>query len=119
MSITDDFKLSFFQGPRVDVRGESKRMYTVKFIDPVADKIVFEQKIEVNQYARAFQEYYVPWLIKVDDQEGNNLLTYQFTPTGKKIYVAFESGAMGDTISWMPYIEEFRKKHDCQVVVST
>ena len=26
---------------------------------------------------------------------------------------------MGDTISWVPYCEEFRKKHNCEVVVST
>lgn len=119
MSITDDFKLSFFQGPRVDIRGESKRMYTVKFIDSRNNNVIFQQKIEPNQYAKANSEYYIPWLITIDDQEGNNYLTYQFSPKGKRVFVSFESGALGDTISWLPYVDEFRKKYECEVVVST
>jgi autotransporter strand-loop-strand O-heptosyltransferase len=119
MNITDEFKLSFFQGPRVDIKGESKKMYTVKFINPINETVVFQQKIEINQYARAYQEYFIPWIIKIDDQEGNNQLTYQFTTEGKRIFITFESGALGDTICWLPYVEEFRKKHNCTVIVST
>ena len=38
---------------------------------------------------------------------------------GKKVFISFESSSLGDTISWVPYCEEFRKKHNCEVVVST
>jgi autotransporter strand-loop-strand O-heptosyltransferase len=31
----------------------------------------------------------------------------------------FESSSLGDTIAWLPYCEEFRKKHNCTVIVST
>lgn len=37
----------------------------------------------------------------------------------KKVYIAFDSRSLGDTIAWIPYVEEFRKKHNCKVVVST
>ena len=37
----------------------------------------------------------------------------------KKVYISFDSSSLGDTISWVPYCEEFRKKHNCEVVVST
>jgi autotransporter strand-loop-strand O-heptosyltransferase len=30
-----------------------------------------------------------------------------------------DSSAIGDTLAWFPYLEEFRKKHNCELVVST
>jgi autotransporter strand-loop-strand O-heptosyltransferase len=38
---------------------------------------------------------------------------------GKRVYIAFESKSLGDTIAWIPYVEEFRKKHNCTVICST
>jgi len=35
---------------------------------------------------------------------------------GKNVLISMGSKALGDTIAWMPYIEEFRKKHGCNVV---
>ena len=37
----------------------------------------------------------------------------------KRVYVSFESSSLGDSIAWIPYLEEFRKKHDCELIVST
>ncbi len=37
----------------------------------------------------------------------------------EKILVSFDSKSLGDTIAWMSYVEEFRKKYDCKVVLST
>ena len=33
--------------------------------------------------------------------------------------ICFDSKAIGDTLAWFPYVEEFRKKHECEVVIST
>jgi autotransporter strand-loop-strand O-heptosyltransferase len=38
---------------------------------------------------------------------------------GKKVFISFESKSLGDTIAWIPYCLEFKKKYDCEVVVST
>jgi autotransporter strand-loop-strand O-heptosyltransferase len=35
------------------------------------------------------------------------------------VFIVFESSSLGDTIAWMPYCEEFRKKHNCHVIVSS
>jgi hypothetical protein len=35
------------------------------------------------------------------------------------VFIAFDSSSLGDTIAWMPYVLEFKKKHECDVVVST
>lgn len=36
-----------------------------------------------------------------------------------KYLINFDSKSLGDTIAWMPYAEEFRKKHNCKVILST
>jgi autotransporter strand-loop-strand O-heptosyltransferase len=38
---------------------------------------------------------------------------------GKRVYIAFESSSLGDTIAWIPYALDFKVKHKCDVIVST
>lgn len=38
---------------------------------------------------------------------------------GKRIFIAFGSSSLGDNIAWMPYCLEFKKKYQCEVIVST
>ena len=55
----------------------------------------------------------------IDDSDQMDL---DFKPTlevENEIYVEFDSKSLGDNIAWIPYVEEFRKKHNCKVVVST
>jgi autotransporter strand-loop-strand O-heptosyltransferase len=37
----------------------------------------------------------------------------------KRVYISFGSKSLGDTLAWIPYVEEFRKKHKCDLIVST
>lgn len=38
---------------------------------------------------------------------------------GKKVFISYESSSLGDTIAWIPYCLEFKKKYMCDVVVSS
>jgi len=38
---------------------------------------------------------------------------------GKRVFIAFGSSSLGDTIAWIPYCLEFKKKYQCDVIVST
>ena len=52
--------------------------------------------------------------------ENNELvLNYKHSLENKRVYIPVESRAVGDTIAWFSAVEEFRKKHKCQVIVST
>ena len=44
---------------------------------------------------------------------------YSLDYTDKRVYIAFDSKSLGDSIAWMPYVLEFKKKHNCHVIVST
>ena len=37
----------------------------------------------------------------------------------EKFLISFDSSSLGDNIAWMPYAEEYRKKHNCKVALST
>ena len=64
-------------------------------------------------------KYFIDYDIIVTDLEDNTSTTYNFNAKGKKVYIYLDSKALGDTIAWFPYVEEFRKKHQCDLVVST
>jgi len=38
---------------------------------------------------------------------------------GKRVFIPFGSSSLGDSIAWIPYCLEFKKKYQCEVTVST
>jgi autotransporter strand-loop-strand O-heptosyltransferase len=44
---------------------------------------------------------------------------HNFDLNGKRVFIVFESSSLGDTLAWLPYVEKFRKKHNCHLIVST
>jgi autotransporter strand-loop-strand O-heptosyltransferase len=42
-----------------------------------------------------------------------------YNAKGRRVYVAMDSKALGDTLAWISQVDEFRKKHDCELICST
>ena len=64
------------------------------------------------------REYYTKWTAKVWEN-GNLIYENTLDYTGKRVLISFDSKSLGDTIAWIPYALEFKKKHNCHVTVST
>ena len=112
--------LDFTDGPKCSINNGGSQSYQVKFINPNTGLTVYESTIQNNMWARANIKYFIPWNVKVTDLSNNKLiLNYNFNLKNKKILIHFDSKAIGDTIAWIPYVEEFRKKHQCHIVCST
>ena len=111
------FNVSFIKKPFIEIQGVSPYTYTVKFLDE-QENCVFQTDIKVNSWAKANREWFTKWKIQVW-RESEMVYEYVLDYTGKKVYIAFDSSSLGDTIAWMPYVLEFQKKHNCHVVVST
>jgi autotransporter strand-loop-strand O-heptosyltransferase len=109
---------TFINGPKVEILGNNKEEYTVEFINSETNKVEYTTKIENNCWCKASKEFNVKWHIKVY-RDGFLFSEHLFDLKGKKVYVALESSAIGDTLAWFPIVEEFRKKYECEVVVST
>ena len=103
--------------PFLEIKGSSKSMFNVKFHDE-SGKLHYENNIACNSWVKLNRTYYTKWNVNVRE---NNELIYESSLdyTGKRVYIAFDSSSLGDTIAWIPYVLEFKKKHNCHVIVST
>ncbi len=110
--------LHFVQGPYVEIKGPNKANYLVKFIDKSTNTVKFETTIENNCWCRCSYQYFVDWKIQIFEN-GTFWAEYDFYAQNRRVYIALDSKALGDTLAWFPYFEEFRKKHNCKLIVST
>jgi len=110
------FNIHFVNNPFFEILGDGDKDYRIEFYD--GDKLFYETYLKPNMWSKLSREYYTDWNIKVWD--GDNLvLDYKLNLSGKRVYIAFDSSSLGDNIAWIPYVLEFKKKHNCHVVVST
>jgi len=110
--------INFIDGPFFEVVGDIKKEYDVKFIDQKTNEIIYQGKIQNNQWIRCNRKWYTDWIILIETNDSSPI-EYRYTTKNKKVFIVFESSSLGDTIAWIPYVEEFRKKHGCNVIVST
>jgi autotransporter strand-loop-strand O-heptosyltransferase len=63
-------------------------------------------------------EYFVEWKIRIYEN-GKLWYEYLYDAKDKRVYIAIDSKALGDSLAWFAYVDEFRKKHQCKVITST
>ena len=107
----------FVDQPFLEIKGISNSDYLVQFYDGEG-VIQYENTIKSNHWVKLNRQYFTNWTTKVFENEEMVYANYLHL-NGKRVYIAFESKSLGDTIAWMPYVEEFRKKHQCTVICST
>ena len=116
--VTNRVSCHFVRGPFVEITGNVNEEYVVQFIDITTNRIRFETTIGNNNWAKSNIEYCIDWKVRV--LRGDDVFyEHDFNPNGKRVFISMGSKALGDTLAWFPYFEEFRKKHNCEVIVST
>jgi len=108
----------FVKGAFVEIRGSTKSKYFIRFIDNKTNEVKYETTIQNNCWSKCNIEYFVEWRIEIYEN-GNLWFEHVYNARDKRVYIALDSKALGDTLAWFPYFEEFRKKHNCKLVVST
>jgi autotransporter strand-loop-strand O-heptosyltransferase len=114
------YNISFVDGPFAEVRGhqEDKSYYQIDFLDPDSEAHVHQSTLKINCWARPHRKWFTNWLIQIR-KNGKFVFEHKFDLTGKRVLISIDSRSLGDTIAWIPYVEEFRKQYNCHVVVST
>ena len=101
----------------LEIKSDSEDLFTIEIIDN-SNTVVYKTTLKSGMYSKLSRQYFngikykiyhKERLVKEEDINFNN----------KKVFISFDSSSLGDTISWLPYCEEFRIKHNCEVVVST
>jgi autotransporter strand-loop-strand O-heptosyltransferase len=108
---------NFITNPFLEIRGISDSDFLVKFFDEKGE-CHYTNTIKVNHWVKLNRQYYTKWTAKVY-QDGQLIYSNTLDLEGKRVFISIDSKALGDTLNWIPYCLEFKKKHKCEVVVST
>jgi autotransporter strand-loop-strand O-heptosyltransferase len=110
-------KQFYINEPFLEITGESDSEYNVKFFDE-SGICHYDNKIKSNHWIKLNRNYFTKWNTKILE---DGVLIYDKTLDykGKRVFINFDSRSLGDTISWMPYVLEFKNVHQCDVIVST
>lgn len=106
----------FVDGPFVEIKGNSSDTFKVQFKE--SNKTHFETELKTNMWAKCAVKYYKDWEINIL-KNAEPYYNYKINLENKRVLINLDSKSLGDTLAWMPYAEEFRKKHNCQVILST
>ena len=107
---------SSVDGYFIELKTNLQNSFDVEIFDE-NDKLIYETKLSNNMFSKLNRTYYTKWKTKL--RLGRLILEHVFDLENSRVFIVFESSSLGDTIAWMPYCEEFRKKHNCHVIVST
>ncbi len=105
-----DFNL----GARVKV---PKGAYRVRLLDKTADLVLYDAAANdstITSTKRYFVDFRIEVYKKNKDKE-ELVFAHDYNAKGKKVLIKFPDTALGDVLAWFPYVEEFRKKHNCEV----
>jgi autotransporter strand-loop-strand O-heptosyltransferase len=111
------FITHFVNGPFLEIQNNIDKEYYVEFVATNGD-IVYATYLKSNMWTRANRQYYEDWTINVY-LDNEIVYTEKLNLKGSRVYIAIDSSALGDNLAWVPYIDEFRKKHNCHVICST
>ena len=112
-----NFNYHFVDGPYFEVTGDYDKEMKLHFYD--GDELVYSSITTSNKWTKLNRKYFTPWGIKLFDEDGDILFDHKLSLRGKRVYIAFESSSLGDTIAWMPYVEKFALDHGCIMYCST
>jgi autotransporter strand-loop-strand O-heptosyltransferase len=111
----DIINVNFTDGAGLSIAGISKRKYRVSY--NAGNKNIYSLEQAVGMWSQASPKFYLPWEITAT-LDGKEVFNCKLDLKDKRVLISFGSKAVGDTIAWIPYIDEFRKKHGCHVVCS-
>ena len=94
--------------------------YYVQFIDKDTDKVIYDDVIKSNMWCKSSYTYFINYKIKIIDFKSKlTIEEIDYNANDKRVYIWFDSKSLGDNLGWIPYVEEFRKKHNCILYCST
>jgi hypothetical protein len=100
---------------------EDKQYKVLIFEEKDGEKTeVYRVMMGKNTWCKLKKRYLCNYLIEIwDGQELKTTIDVIEQLKGKRVFITFESKSLGDTIARIPYCLEFKKKFQCDVIVSS
>jgi len=91
--------------------------YDITFYDEKG-RVGHSQKGIVGTWIKLDRKWFTRWrtVVSLDGQVKYDE-TLDFT--GNRVFIVFDSQSLGDNIAWIPYCQEFKEKHNCELIVCT
>ena len=103
----------------LELRGGGNSKYDVKFVNKKDGSLVYNVELQKNHWAKPNLKFYVDWELIVRNKTTNEVIKHNLNLEHQRVYICVDSKSLGDTLAWFPYVEEFRKKHNCKMICST
>ena len=103
--------------PYFEIQGTTENKLNIKYYDD-KNNISYQNELTINSWVKLNKEYFIKWRTTVEEN-GEIIYDESLNLKDKRVYISFGSKSLGDTMAWIPYCEVFRKKHGCQLIVST
>jgi len=114
------YNINFVDGAFCEILSDVDNKYYVQFIDKDTNKIMYDDVITSNMWCKSSYTYFIDYKIRIIDFKSKLIVDeIDYNPSGKRVYIWFDSNSLGDNLGWIPYVEEFRKKHNCIMYCST
>ena len=112
-------EISYIDGASITVNGgDTSVKYNFEFIDDDVDECLYSGEMKTNEWSKCLVKRFVPYRIKLY-ANSKLILNDKINLKEKEILICLDTKSLGDCIAWFPYIEEFRKTHQCKVTCAT
>jgi autotransporter strand-loop-strand O-heptosyltransferase len=109
----------YVDGGYLEILSDLDKSFKVEFFKENGD-LEYSCDLKSNMWCRTSKKYFEKYTCKVHDVEtGETIYDETYNAKGKTVLISLDSKSLGDTMAWFPYVEEFRKKWDCEVICST
>lgn len=115
----DKVNINFINGAFCEILGPNNHKYNVTFVDKDTKEFLYQVDLNSNNWARTSRKYFTNYQIQITNKTKNRIKTFDLNLRNQRVYICFESKSLGDNIGWIPYVEEFRLKHSCNIICST
>ena len=122
------FKVDFHQRAYLEINDErdvnEENSYQVEFIDTDTNKIAYSVDIVSNRSCWVDRWWFTNWEIRVrkswpvGGKKSEVIYTHKYNSKDKWVKIHIASSNIGDSLAWFPYVEEFKKKHKCKMIVN-
>jgi len=114
----NDIYVTYHNGVKVEIKGNEEKLYNIRFVNDSTNELIYQCPIKNNMWTSPSIRYYIKWRVEVWSE--NRLIKSEIIDlSNKRVLITFDSKSLGDSVAWIPYVEEFRKKHNCEIYCAT
>lgn len=106
--------------PSISIENSEYDYINVALTDHYENKTYNGQLNKSNNFSLVGpKQWYGDWEIILYNPSEKQIYTEKFNPKNKTVFIKSDARALGDNLAWIDYIDQFRIKHDCNVICST